>query len=86
MRACILLTLTIFLQPVSASSSQVEQITLQGIDRLYRVHNIQSANDGVAPLILHLHGYRSRQEAEAGRETLGNDLSLLWVKFQIMLC
>ena len=70
MRAYILLTLTIILQPVSAISSQLEQVTLQGIDRQYRVHNSEAANEGAAPLVLHLHGYRNRHEAEAGRETL----------------
>ena len=70
MRAHIFLILTILLQPVSASSSSVQQLTLQGVERLYRVHNLQAADDGAAPMVLHLHGYRSREKANAGRETL----------------
>jgi len=70
MRVPIFLILAVFLLPVSAGSSRVEQLTFEGIERLYRVHNIEAAERGAAPMVLHLHGYRSREKADAGRDTL----------------
>lgn len=72
MRKSILFILTLFLQTVHAGSSKVETMLFQGVDRLYRVHNIEATENNAAPMVLHLHGFRYRKEAEADRETLNN--------------
>lgn len=70
MKAYILLVL--FLLPVSVSFGQVEQFIFQGVDRQYRIHNQEAASEGAVPVVVHLHGYRKRAEAEKARETLDN--------------
>lgn len=80
MRIRIFLGLAILLHTASAGAREIEQVELQGIERVYGVHNAEAASNGVAPLIVHLHGYRKREEAEAGRETLDY---IAWSKLEV---
>ena len=66
MRAYFLLALTLL--PVSVSFGQVESFVFQGVDRQYRIHNDQAASDGAAPVVVHLHGLRYREEVEKARQ------------------
>lgn len=67
MRAYLLLI--VLLLVVNSSYGQVESFIHQGVDRQYRVHNVQAASKGAAPVVVHLHGLRYRDEVEKGRET-----------------
>lgn len=53
---------------VSVASAEVRTIQHQGLDRLYRLHNAKG--DMPAPLVVHLHGYRKREQAVETRDTL----------------
>ena len=54
----------------TAHAAEVRSMELQGIERLYRLHNLQAAASAPAPLIVHLHGFRERDRAVTGRGDL----------------
>ncbi len=67
MRAYFLLILSLL--TVTGCFAQVEPFIHQGIDRQYRIHNAEAASKGTAPVVVHLHGLRYREEVEKGRKT-----------------
>ncbi len=66
----LLLFFTLITYNSYASSSYVESINFQGVDRLYRVHNIEAAKNKQVPLVVHLHGYRHSSEVKEDKKTL----------------
>lgn len=67
MRAALIVLVLLFQSPASA---EVRTFAWQGVDRYYRLHNAEARTETAAPLIVHLHGYRKRDEALADRGTL----------------
>lgn len=64
-----LLLVALYLLPGSVVNAAVEPFMHQGVDRQYRIHNTEAAADVAVPLLVHLHGFRYRDEVEKARET-----------------
>ena len=70
MRLAVLMLSMLFTSLPAVHAAEVRSIAQQGIDRLYRLHNREAAVPEPAPLVVHLHGFRRREEAVAGRADL----------------
>ncbi|MEM7214607.1 MAG: hypothetical protein AAF423_03615 [Pseudomonadota bacterium] len=62
--------LALVLSSALAISGEVKSFSHQGIDRLYYIEGKANGSGEAQPVVVHLHGYRKKEAALAGQDTL----------------